>query len=204
MKLLFKISKFKSPYFKAILAKLTHFSRGKPEEKFFKLVNSLLLIIFMGIIAINLLTDLIWDQDSEKMLRSDILTNPQGSIPHQKLGQYYLSINIEAAQREYALAEELYQHKVNTSDKVAGIESSPWQTWLNLITQKEQIGEEIKYWQIIHSSLPDYQYAILKLAIYYYQLGDKNRGKEYLETLLLKNPTSEIALQVAQKLNSLN
>lgn len=204
MKRIFKISSHKYPNFKAILSKLTHFSRANSAQTFFKILNSLLLIVFVGFIVINLSTDLFGGQDSEKRLRSDILTNPLGSIAHQKLGQYYLSINAQAAEREYALAEELYKQKVEYNDKIAGIESSPWQTWLNLKTQKEQIGQQIKYWETVHSTLPEYQYAILKLAIYYYQLGDKTRGKEYLETLLAKNPTNQTALKVSLKLNDLN
>lgn len=128
------------------------------------------------------------------------MLSPFDSQLHEKLGRYYLEVNLQAAQREYLMAEEFYQSRIISDGKIAGIQSPPWQTFLNLIGKRDKIRKDLIYWEKVTKNFPDYQYAKLKLAVLHAQLGEKNKGKDLLEKVLRDNPTNHLALSLREKL----
>lgn len=163
-------------------------------------IKPLLFLFFLAIITINLAHRLFSPFTEEKLLQLQIMQNPLSSSLHEKLGQYYLSVNMAATEKEYQLAQENFRDNQTEGVTVLGKQSSPQETWENIKNQKQQLWEESKYWQELLRQYPDYQYTLLKLAAIYSQLGDKEKAKGYLGEVLKQSPTDEIALKFLQKL----
>lgn len=159
-------------------------------------------VAFLGMILIiaNIFSPQILEVEEEKKLQHELIFNPTSSSLHEKLAQYYLTVNAKASQREYALAQDFYQSSSPDSTNVAGIKSSPWQTWLNFVFRREKLQKEVEYWETVYNRLPDYQYASLKLAVLHYQLGEKEASRRYLESFLYQNPTHSTALSLWEKI----
>ena len=169
--------------------------------QFYRNFTALLIFLCLMSIIVNIFHQQFFSIDEEKILRQSIIFDPGNSLLHEKLGQYYLTLNAQVAEQEYALAEEFsYSSRPITSDNVAGIHSSPWQTWLNIISRREKLKEEIKYWELVIKTYPDYFYANLKLAVLYYQIGEKSKSQKYLQTFLQEEPLNSIALSLKEKL----
>ena len=163
-----------------------------------KRINFLLISL---VIAANLYEYRLFPVNEEKNLQLQILQNPDRSELHEKLGQYYLPISEEAAKREYVLAEELYQYSRSDSSNTLGVQSSPRQTWEAHEQQLEKLRGEVKYWQSINSSFPDYQYALLKLGALALQIGEKEKAAKYLQQVLFYSPQDKDATALLGKLN---
>lgn len=172
--------------------KFPHFYRGNPEHLQKRIKTVLFLFLSLSII-LNLTHLLVFPADEEKKLKGEIMKNLGTSSLHEKLAQHYLKTNLLEAEREYRLAEELYQTSQSSSVNPLGIQSSPLETWQALISTREKLEEEKKYWQEINKNFPDYQYANLKLAQISWELGDKNLAKKYLSQVLETSPVEETA-----------
>ncbi|MBI5452309.1 hypothetical protein HY945_02515 [Candidatus Gottesmanbacteria bacterium] len=164
------------------------------------LIKPLFFLFFLTIITINLAHRFFFPFTEEKLLQLQIMQNPLSSSLHEKLGQYYLPVNMAEAQKEYRLAQENFRDNQTEGITVLGKQSSPKETWENIKNQRQQLLEESKYWQELLRQYPDYQYTLLKLAAIYSQLGDRERAKEYLGEVLKQSPTDETALKFLQKL----
>ena len=158
-------------------------------------------LIFLILIGTNLLQDSIFRPTKEKKLRLEILQNPTISSLHEKLGQYYLITNEKAAENEYKIAQEYYHpEEVFRGTNVLGDQSTPWQTWKNSLTQKNNMLNELSYWEKIKNIYPDYIYSYLKLAVLHTQKGEIDKARVYLTTVLQTDPTNQIAFKLLQKL----
>lgn len=165
-----------------------------------KLTAGFWLLLFLVVIGTNLLQNRFFSLTQEKKLRLELLQNPAISSLHERLGQYYLGINEKAAEKEYKIAQEYYHPpEVFKGASVLGDQSNPWQTWTNLLTQKQTQENELSYWEKIKEVYPDYIYAYLKLAVLHLQKGEVDKAKVYLTTVLQTDPTSQNALKLWQK-----
>ena len=95
------------------------------------------LIILLFIIGINLFSGSL-PRSSEQILQNEVLKNPFRGMSHQKLAEFYLGKNLVAAEKEYYLASEAFQRQNTVNDKYLGIESSPWETYLNLLKNRRE------------------------------------------------------------------
>lgn len=156
------------------------------------------LIIFLFIIGINLFSDSLL-KSPEQMLQNDILKNPFRSMSHQKLAEFYLDKNLDAAEKEYYLASETFQRQNSVNDKYLGIESSPWETYLNLLKNRSFLEEDLSLWEKTKTTLPDYEYAYLKLSDLYLRLGEKDKAGQILSEVLKINPGYQEAVGLQKK-----
>lgn len=157
--------------------------------------------IFLYIcILTNLLASQLFKPDAEKSLRNELMKSPKEVSLHEKLGQYYLTINEKEAQKEYILAQKYYLLSEQQKNNVLGTQTSPWQRWTEAVTKREKLKRQVEYWEKIHRKLPSYVYAALKLATLNYQLGNKEKAKDYLEIALKEDPVNQMALEMAERL----
>lgn len=154
-----------------------------------KLTAPMLFLLLMLVNFLNLWQNHLFKMGEERKLHLLLLQNPASSGLHEQLGLYYVRTNEQAAQREYKLAQE-YSNVLGTG--------SPWQTWQNLLSRKNNAEQELKYWRTVTEIYPDYLYAYLKLAIIYWQKGNREEAKEYLKSVLEKDPTNKTALEIKQ------
>ncbi len=139
----------------------------------------------------------------EKKLRRQILLWPYQESVHRNLANYYLFFNAQAAKNEYLLAQDLYFFSLSASNhpNLLGMQSSPWQSWLEIENQRQRLESQLYKWQVVLAGFPDFQYAKLQLANLYYQLGDKDKALEILTTLCEENPHRSDYLNLLQQLN---
>jgi tetratricopeptide (TPR) repeat protein len=156
--------------------------------------------LLLSLIVINLLHSRIFGFTKENELKIQIMAFPSESIYHERLAHYYLSVNHQASEREFALAEELLPESTYLSENILGLQSSPWQYWLKLQKEKERLRQETTYWQNIASKFPDYRYALVKLAVLHHSLGEKEESDKYLQMLLKNDPANELVLSLKDKL----
>ena len=160
------------------------------------------LIIFLFIIGINLFSEMPTLKSHEQILQNGVLQNPFRGMPHQKLAEFYLDKNLAAAEKEYYLASETHQRQNNVNGKYLGIESPPWETYLNLLKNRSILEENLFLWVKIKTALPGYEYAYLKIADLYNRLGEKGKAGEILSEVLKINPAYQEAEKVQKKLGS--
>lgn len=157
------------------------------------------LIIFLFIIGINLFSETPALKTKEQILQNNVLQNPFRGTPHQKLAEFYLDKNLAAAEKEYYLASETYQMQNNTNDKYLGIESPPWETYLNLLKNRSLLEQDFFIWEKIKTALPDYEYAYLKISDLYDRLGEKGKAGQILSEVLKINPGYQEAERAQKK-----
>ena len=133
------------------LLKFPHFIRRISARIPFRPIKYFLWILIACALVINLLPDQLLGWEEEKQLRLAIMANPESSILHEKLGQHYLNINRERAEKEYYLAEIYYEAPNQPERQILGERSSPWQTWTNLVSYEQKITEakEIFWWVFV-------------------------------------------------------
>lgn len=162
--------------------------------------SHLFFILLLIFILLNIFQPVLFPPSSEKLLRFQLMQNPNSRSLHEKLGRYYLPVNLIEAQREYQLAQESYTNKTIENESVLGIESAPLATWENIKNQESKLKEESLYWQTVFSQFPDYKYALLKLTSIYLQLGDKEKARELLADFLKISPEDETIQELNKKL----
>lgn len=159
----------------------------------------LLFLVFLNLFGETLFLPT-WER-KEKKLQKMILRQPFESKLHQDLANYYLLVNSQEAEKEYLLAEKLYQAKnFSSNQNVLGATFSPFTTWQNFLKEKEKTKNEIVYWQKVKNHLPSYQYASVKLAALFLEIGEKEKAKNYLQEVLDEFPLNSLALRLRQKL----
>ncbi|MBI4067602.1 hypothetical protein HY407_04410 [Candidatus Gottesmanbacteria bacterium] len=85
------------------------------------------------------------------------------------------------------------------SPQVLGLTSSPLEeVKKNLLPQN--VAEEIKLWQTINRSFPDYKYSYIKLAQSYLSVGENDHAQNYIDKLLSLDPENEIGLKLKASL----
>ena len=151
-------------------------------------------IFLITLVILNLMSSTFIKMDRGQKLRSNIIKNPFNSKAHEQLAQYYLELNTTEAGKEYALAEEYYSPSPQNKNNTLGDVSSPWTTWQNILTSQEKLSAEIEYWDSLKETLPDYNYAFLKLATLYFQSGQLDLSRKYLNHLLENDPTNSLAI----------
>lgn len=177
--------------------KFPHFPRkltaALPSWQAKKVISLFLLLILL----FNLGESFIFPFNEEKRLRYQLMRQPAEFGLHEKLGQYYLKVNSAAAEREYLLAEEFYRLTLPAEESSG---ESPWQRWIAINLEKQKLKDEMLFWEEVCQTTPDYQYAPFKLAALYFQLGDKNKAREYLEKVREEWPTNKTILPLAERL----
>lgn len=162
------------PHFKRIItAKSIHLKKW-----IFKFTLSLLIFF----ITLNLLYPLFYEKTDEKKIIDKILLDPDNSLLHENLGGKYITFNIYAAKREYALAKKL--------DHFEQIKS-----------YDTELSSEFSYWKNIYSSYPDYDYAKLKLAEISYFKGEYIKAKDLINSILKRNPYDPSGLKLRSKMD---
>lgn len=182
-----------------IIWKLPHINR-KFTAPFYHCLLIVCFIFLLTIIGANLLYDQFYPSNEEKKLRLAVMNDPANYLLHEKLGQYYLNINENEAEKEYLLAEEFYREYSSNTPHVLGSQSTPWQTWTNITMQKNRLEEEVRFWESVHQDFSNYIYAPIRLASLHQKLGNIKKAQEYLEEVLKESPTNEFALKLKGQL----
>lgn len=156
--------------------------------------------LLICLILINLLHSHLFPFDTEKRLQRRIVQIPFESTFHEQLGQYYLSLNMKAAEGEYFLAEELYQNAHGTKTNVLGVQSSPADIFKNVKSKQQSTENELKQWEFVYNNFPDFIYAKKKMAILHYQLGNKEKSGEYLKSVLSESPSDQTLVNLTEQL----
>lgn len=136
-------------------------------------------------------------------MQNRIMQNPYNSSYHEKLGQFYLSLNKEAAEREYKLAQHFFLKNPSYGSSVLGDQSPPLKTWDNLLMTQSNLRQERNYWELIHRKYPRYLYAFQKLAVINLELGEKNNARVLLQEAMREFPADPLTFQLMEKLENL-
>ncbi|MBM3283252.1 hypothetical protein FJY90_03270 [Candidatus Gottesmanbacteria bacterium] len=173
-------------FYRRITAIITSFSKKRTIYLFLSLA-----IIF------NLLQTILFPFSQEKRLRYAILRDPQNYKLHENLGKYYLGLDAAAARQEYLLAEELSRlADIPEAEK----KESPWQKWESVSSQKQKLEQEVAFWERVRQIYPDYQYANMKLAALYFQLGQKSKVSQYQQLVIQNSPKDAAVESLLEKL----
>lgn len=159
-----------------------------------------LFVILTTIFTANLIYEYQKSPDMEKSLQQLILRNPSDSKLHEKLGGYYLTINKNAAKREFDLAQEYYSYSLTPPINILGIETQPADRFKEITDSREKIMKEIEYWEKISLFLPEYSYSTMKTAVLYYQLDDKVKTNELTKLLLWQMPGDKLVQKIVDRL----
>lgn len=177
----FKLPQIKLPYF-------PHYFRKIPATT---LPHFVFYLIVLSLITLNAYHTNIFGFTTHTKLRYYLLENPFDPLSHTRLADYYLSQSeLPLAEKEYTLSQNLYLSK-----QVLGITSAS--DSLSRIKNNKKIQEEeVNQWISINYQLPDYNFSYLKLASEYIKRGNNQQALWYLNQLLEKDPTNEIALKM--------
>lgn len=157
-------------------------------------------VFFVALSGLNIFSSFLFPPDTEKALKYALLRSPGEKTLHEKLGQYYLLVNQEAAAKEYVLAQEFYTRTPAGSSSVLGEEASPEETWKQILGEKGAKEAQIQLWESVSHELPSYTYAWLKLAVLYHQLDNPIESKKYIQKLVEENPGNAAIREVISKL----
>jgi len=78
-------------------------------------------------------------------------------------------------------------------EKVLGIEETKEEE-----VDREQVKKEIEFWKSVVSAQPTYFDGLVRLSIYYWQIGDKQGAKEYLERAKRVDPGNEVLVEIEE------
>ncbi len=171
---------------------MTATTHTKKFPHFLRIISALGLLFILGLVTLNLLHSRLYGFDEGKMLKQQIMSDPNESALHEKLGQYYLPFNKNEAEKEYQLASEFYQ--------ILGAQTTPADIWNNITTESERLENELVFWEKVNSLYPDYEYAQLKMAVINYQLGNKNQAQAIINKLLFVSPNNTEAKKIQEKI----
>lgn len=157
-------------------------------------------VFFVALSGMNIFSSFFFPPDTEKVLQYALLRSPGEKTLHEKLGQYYLMVNQEAAAKEYALAQEFYTRTSAASSSVLGTEASPEETWKHILGEKGTKEAQIQLWESVSHELPSYTYAWLKLAVLYHQLDKPIESKKYIQKIGEENPGNPTIQEVINTL----
>lgn len=154
--------------------------------------TAILFALFANLLIPNL------HNNPETITINEILIKPFESKLHEELGSLYLKRNILASKREYLLSQNYLPPTDNLSKAILGIQNEPLETWNNLLKQKEQIQQQVKYWQNVYQTNPDYDFAGKKLALLYIQLDQPQASLQIIARLRENDPNDPILMKIAK------
>ena len=157
-------------------------------------------VFFIALSGLNIFSSFLFPPDTEKVLKYALLRSPGEKSLHEKLGQYYLLVNQEAAAKEYALAQEFYTRTSSAQSSVLGEEASPEETWKQILKDMGTKEAQIQVWESASHELPSYTYAWLKLAVLYHQLDKPIESKKYIQKIREENPGNPAIQEIISKL----
>lgn len=166
---------------------------------FLPTIRGLSLFILISIISINIYYDKYFNELNRNKALNQVLIDPYESEYHVRLAKEYLEVNSDFAEKEYLLADELF-NEMNQSSGVLGVQTSPALTWSQIKFQQENHMDNIKYWKKIIEKFPDYRYGYLAVASYYFEIGDKENSLLYLNKLFSLNPADSQGLELKEKM----
>jgi hypothetical protein len=181
--------------------KFPHFPR-KLTAGLVKFLKICILFFLLLVLFINLISFLLFKNNTHKSIYYEILKNPQNALPHEKLADYLLGTNEEDALYEYQLAEELYREKSRNRTNVLGIQRSPWQKWLEKKRDKDKNIDDLAYWTKVRTKFPNYQYALYKLAALNFEINNLTSSTQYIRQVLANYPSDKTAGDMESKVNN--
>ncbi|OGG00379.1 hypothetical protein A2Y99_00810 [Candidatus Gottesmanbacteria bacterium RBG_13_37_7] len=176
-----------------------HFIRTIPERISIVRLKEFIFLFMLLILLSNLFPEILLTTYQKKSLENKILVYPFYYQYHFDLANQYLGINETEAEKEFLLAQFLFQSDPNkrTIGKL-----TPYQYYQNIKNKKTDLIAEISKWEDYYRILPDYQFIALKLAALNIQIGDKNKASYYINQLLINNPIQKDALDLKNKLET--
>jgi len=119
-----------------------------------------------------------------------------GSSP--TLAENYLeTAEVAASESDYELAKKLYSQGmkfVGNDERVLGLASKVWE----LIYPEKVLEMKIEYWKSVVAEQPTYRDGLLKLAILYMRVDDKEQSKEYWGKAARIDPNNEKVKEVGK------
>ncbi|KKR34092.1 MAG: hypothetical protein UT63_C0006G0010 [Candidatus Gottesmanbacteria bacterium GW2011_GWC2_39_8] len=166
-----------------------HISRSIPANLILRKTKRISFWFLSFLIVLNI----IYYQQSEFIqLREDVFRG-ESLKTHLNLASYYLSLNDQAnTKREFILADSFFMPNKKSGKNVLGIESSPIQTWNNIVNARKINKEEIAKWVEITDKFPNYKTGFLNLAILNLKVGNKEEAKKYMFNLEELDPGNQI------------
>ncbi len=126
-----------------------------------------------------------------------VLFSPFSAQSHLLLARDLLTQgNYKEVISEIELAREVVQ---NNHTGVLGAQSDLERLESEIQTVLHQPGSDIAFWQDLQNKFPDYQPALLNLAILYYNQGINSQSRSYLTTLLNRYPDMRFVLPAELK-----
>lgn len=153
-------------------------------------------LLLFGFLVVNMASYFL-PKNKFRIAQEQILDNPLNLEAHLILAEEFLKNNqIEEAQNELLVAQEI------TNNEKAGPQSPSVLGASNIIetiknrlaenSRKETEKQIIRWRQIVADNL-EYRDGYLRLAIYYFKVGDDQKAKENLQTALKIDPNFEPA-----------
>lgn len=172
----------------ALLTKALARTDLQVKKLIFKFGLSLLVLVIM----LNIFYWQFQNKPEERNIADKILLNPDNSALHESLGKKYITFNIYAAKREYALSEEFRDLKDPST--------SPLIRFEQIKDYDKSLTGEYLFWENIFHSYPDYEYAKLKLAEISNFKGDNKKTEDFIDSVLKNNPYDPAGLNLRDKI----
>lgn len=160
-------------------------------------------LAFLLILISSLLLFSLFGPKNRSELAKQHLSLGENFESHLVLAEEFLQANdLAGAERELLAASRLVETATfsspNEQTNILGVAASRLE---ELWRQKrardpEDIRVEIKHWEGILAERPNYRDALLRLALYHYQLGNLPEAKDYLGQALGLDPSFEPAREL--------
>ncbi|PIU03447.1 hypothetical protein COT44_03315 [Candidatus Shapirobacteria bacterium CG08_land_8_20_14_0_20_39_18] len=157
----------------------------------------LFVFLFLLIIAFTSLYSLFLPKTRAELAKQQLINNPNDIPAHLVLAEEFLNNNqLEETQKELVVVDNLNKQLAQTEQKsnVLGISSvvnGLWTKWQE--ANKTELEKLVLKWRGIVADNLNYRDGYLRLAIYYFRLGDDQKAKENLNIALKLDPNFEPA-----------
>lgn len=136
-------------------------------------------------------------KDRFQLAKEKILKNPNDLEAHLILVEEFLKNNqLNEAEKELSAAN-IIQQTTNNREKVLGLTSKLdelWQKWQE--ENPKELEKLITDWEKFVSENPTYRDGWLRLALYNFKLGDKEKAKDSLNQALKLDPNFETSREL--------
>lgn len=172
----------------------------QPQTARFSRLVVLFILVFL---AAGSIYSFILPMGKVDLVKQQLIKNPNDISAHLTLAEEFLNNNqLNEAQKELVLVNNLSQQVAlaDQQSKVLGISSvlnDLWTKWQE--ANRSELEKLVTRWRGIVADNLDYRDGYLRLAIYYFRLGDDQKAKENLTVALKLDPNFEPA-QTLQKL----
>jgi tetratricopeptide (TPR) repeat protein len=170
--------------------------RSFSERHSARFARTIALIILLSFFSLSLSTSFL-PKNQFDTAKEAILKNPEDIQAHLVLAEEFLNRNrLDQSLNELVLVDNLYQQIAinNQETRVLGISSvlnDLWNRWRE--NNKGELEKLVAKWRGIVADNLDYRDGYLRLAIYYFRLGDDKNAKENLNIALKLDPNFEPA-----------